>query len=269
VVDRDVLDTTYARLLSSISDDETVLGFALVGSRGKGFEHPASDYDFVLIAEPAVVEAHRARCDALPAGFDPIVATLEAFEASAAWGAPDVSERYSYAHVVPLLDRTGGVFAEVLVEKARVPDDAVAGHVAAALDHFVNQVFRSCKAYRTRATLASHLEAAEGIGPLLDAWFALDDRRLRPYPKYLAWELRTYPVAGLPWSADGLLELLERVLGSGDIPAQQELLRETERVFRAAGYGDVFDAWEGKDRWCIEWEPRQDLPAAPTGKQFA
>ncbi len=61
---------------------------------------------------------------------------------------------------------------------------------------------------------------------LLDVVFAMAGR-VRPYNKYLPWELRTHPLEG--WPADELLGLVERSL-DGDADA----LRETFARVRAA-----------------------------------
>jgi len=57
----------------------------------------------------------------------------------------------------------------------------------------------------------------------------------------LEWELETYPLYRLKLSADELLDSLLQILETGDWRTQQRLLREAERVFTAAGYGDFFD----------------------------
>ena len=59
-------------------------------------------------------------------------------------------------------------------------------------------------------------EAAEGIRPFLEALFCLHDRRLVPYYKYLAWELKTYALYKLNLTGDELLHCLTKILESGD-----------------------------------------------------
>ena len=68
--------------------------------------------------------------------------------------------------------------------------------------------------------------------------------RIRPYNTWLEWELREHP---LPVEVD--LELLRRIGASGEIGAQQQLFRSTERLAREAGLGAVVDGWEPDLEW--------------------
>ena len=85
----------------------------------------------------------------------------------------------------------------------------------------------------------------EAVPYALRAIFALEGR-VRPYNKYLEWELRHHPLEG--WTADGLLPLLDRVL-TGEPEAQHELFDRIEGPARDAGFGDVVDAWEPDVAW--------------------
>ena len=58
--------------------------------------------------------------------------------------------------------------------------------------------------------------------------------------KYLRWELETYPLTQLHLSPDEPLRCLTRILETGDWRTQQKLLREAERAFTLAGWGDFF-----------------------------
>ena len=85
----------------------------------------------------------------------------------------------------------------------------------------------------------------EAIPYALRTIFALENR-VRPYNKYLEWELRHHPLEG--WPADELLPLLDRLL-TGEAEAQHELFRRIEEPARRAGFGDVVDGWEPDVRW--------------------
>jgi len=85
----------------------------------------------------------------------------------------------------------------------------------------------------------------EAIPHALRTIFALADR-VRPYNKYLEWELRHHPLEG--WTADELLPLLDRVL-TGEPDAQHELFNRVEPPARRAGFGDVIDSWEPDVDW--------------------
>jgi hypothetical protein len=124
-----------------------------------------------------------------------------------------------------------------------VPATEVASFVAARLDHAINQAYRSLKCGRDGDLLAARLEAAEGVQPLLDVVFALHRGRLRPYPKYLAWELANWPLTRLPWTSEAFLALIGAVVETGSAEAQRTLLRDLEPWLRAEGHGAVIDAW--------------------------
>lgn len=235
----------YFDLLALAETRDEVLAFWLTGSRGKGRETAASDYDCVLIVRDEVFDDWRARHAGRGRGrTDCAVMTLEGLRAHAAWGGPNAWDRYSYAHVRVLADHTGGLCQQIIDEKARVPAGEVAGFIARSLDHYLNQTYRALKCLRDGLPSAARLEAADGITPLLDALFALDGGRLRPFYKYLDWELAEHPLA-----AGQALALEAPALLDADAGALRGLLREAEPLFRAAGHDSVFDGWGGDLAW--------------------
>lgn len=88
------------------------------------------------------------------------------------------------------------------------------------LDGWVNFAYRALKSGRDGRALEARLDAAESVPWLLDVVFATK-ARVRPYNKYLAWELRTHPLDG--WAAHELLGLVGRTL-DGDVGAIQASL---------------------------------------------
>ncbi len=169
-------------------------------------------------------------------GIDLSVRTFAMFEPFAAWGSTERGYRYMFAHLTALVDKTGR--AQPLIDaKACVPADAVAGFIHDSLDHALNQAYRALKCLRDGDPAASRLEAAEGVNPFFDAAFALHCGRLRPYYKYLRWELETWPLTQLPTGGAALMDRAMDVLGPGGGPALSALLAETAPAFRAAGHG--------------------------------
>ena len=77
----------------------------------------------------------------------------------------------------------------------------------------------------------------------LEFVFALHGR-LRPYNKWLEWEIREHP---LPVEID--LGRLERIARTGALEDQQGLFRETEALARAHGHGSTIDGWEPDVAW--------------------
>lgn len=90
-----------------------------------------------------------------------------------------------------------------------------------------------------------HLDAAETVPYALEVLFALH-RRVRPYNKYLRWELERQPLGDPRWDAERLLPVLRRILADGDPPTQRALFTEIEEAARDAGHDEVLDSW-GRD----------------------
>lgn len=234
---------TFDQLLHRAKDDPNIRAFWLGGSRAKGFATIHSDHDCMMIVADAALADYRDRFHQVAkSDLDCVVMTLGQIRAYGEWGGPDAWDRYSFAHVTVDIDKTGEL--QALVDaKARVPAEARAGFIDASLDHYVNQVYRSLKNFRDGRPIAARLEAAESIRPLLDALFALHDGRLRPFHKYLEWELETWPLDQLPWPPDVFLDKLLTILEISDRDLQRAMLDTVETLFRAAGHNRVFDDW--------------------------
>jgi hypothetical protein len=141
--------------------------------------------------------------------------------------------RYALAWLEPQLDKTGEVGAAL--RAATSVDPGTAGE---PLDGYVNMLYRSLKNARVGLELASLLDAQESIGWWLQFVFAAHGR-LRPYNKWLEWDLREHP---LPVAVD--LALLERIARTGSVSDQRELFRDTEALARERGHGATIDGWE-------------------------
>jgi hypothetical protein len=162
-----------------------------------------------------------------------VTATLDDVRSNA-----DEHWRYAAAHADVVVDKTDGELTRVVVEQESLPSGSRGAVVREALDGYINQTYRSLR-YGTR------LDAVEAIPYALRTIFALADR-VRPYNKYLEWELRHHPLEG--WTADEFLPLLNRVL-TGEADAQHELFRLIEEPARREGFGDVVDGWEPDVAW--------------------
>jgi hypothetical protein len=112
---------------------------------------------------------------------------------------------------------------------------------AGPLDAYVNSYYRSAKNARLGLELASLLDGQESIPWFLEFLFAVHGR-VRPYNKWLAWELQHHPLP--PARNRLLLGRLERIARTGELAEQQALFREAERLARAHGLGATIDAWE-------------------------
>ena len=139
-----------------------------------------------------------------------------------------------------LLDRTGGDLPDAVRRQATLsPEEADAILIDHdRLDGWVNFAYRALKSDRDGRTLESRLDANESLPWLLDVVFSMAGR-VRPYNKYLPWELRTHPVEG--WPAEELLDLVARTQAG-----QAAAIRKTFRRVRAACAS--YDAGRGHSR---------------------
>jgi hypothetical protein len=227
---------TFDDLLEVARSRDEILGLYVFGSRGRNFMvDERSDWDVcvVLAGQEAREEFEREFPFAHGARVEIVTATLDGMRGN-------LSEhgRYAAAHADVVLDKTGGELTRVVAEQESLPDRSRDSIIRESLDDYINQAYRSLR-YGTR------LDAVEAVPPVLRTIFALENR-VRPYNKYLEWELRQHPLEG--WTADELLPLLDRVL-TGDPEAQHELFRRVEEPARRAGFGDVVDGWEPDVPW--------------------
>jgi hypothetical protein len=227
---------TFEDLLGVARSREEVVGLYVFGSRGREFMvDERSDWDVcvVLADRAAREEFDREFPYAHGAPVEIVTATLDGIR-----GEPSEHGRYAAAHADVVLDKTGGELTLVVAEQEFLPSGTRDAVVREALDDYINQTYRSLR-YGTR------LDAVEAIPYALRTIYALQNR-VRPYNKYLEWELRHHPLEG--WTADDLLPLLDRVV-TGEQNAQHELFNLVEGPARDAGFGDVVDGWEPDVEW--------------------
>ncbi|WP_416958007.1 nucleotidyltransferase domain-containing protein [Nocardioides sp. T5] len=214
-----------------------LLGLVLSGSAGRGMATERSDLDvFVVLGDEAAAE----RTTAHSSDVDEIPWSRSELDAPGAFGTEDWWHRWSCAWAPVVLDRTGGAIVTALRRQATLtPEEADAVLIDHdRLDGWVNFAYRALKSGRDGRPLETRLDAAESVPWLLDVVFAIAGR-VRPYNKYLAWELRTHPLE--EWPADDLLGLVQRTL-EGDVDA----VRETFVRVRAAC--STYDASRGHSR---------------------
>ena len=249
--------TDYEKALQEAKDNDHVVGFILTGSRGKGFENEHSDYDAIMVVKDEATKTLQDKYEAAPPeNMDLSVWSLTDFKQYADWENTDSSwwDRYDYAHVKILVDKTNGELEKIVREKGYIPPDKQKEFTDRWIDGYVNGVFRSVKCIRNGNQFGAHLEAVNSMLDLLTAVFAMNGRH-RPFLSYAKKEIEMYPLEHLSWSGDEFIAKIQKVLETADLETQQELLRGVEKMGRQMGYGKVFDAWEGKDKWTMEYKP--------------
>ena len=226
----------YEELLEVAHARDEVVGMYVFGSRGRDFMvDERSDWDVCVVLADSAARDEFSREFPLEHGarVEVVSATLDDLRdnASEHW-------RYAAAHAEVVVDKTNGELARFVAEQEALPRGTRDAVVREALDGYINQTYRSLR-YGTR------LDAAEAIPYALRTIFALEDR-VRPYNKYLEWELRDHPLEG--WTADELLPLLGGLL-AGEPEAQHELFGRIEEAARRYSFGDVVDGWEPDVAW--------------------
>jgi hypothetical protein len=216
-------------LLAQAREDENVVGVIQSGSRGRNtYVTEKSDWDaFVVVREERGDYGAEGGF-----GLELSEITLGVLASPPAWARP------AFLSLEPQLDKTGEVAAAL--REALTVDPVTA---AQPLDAYVNFYYRSAKNTRVGLELAALLDAQESIPWYLQFLFAVHGR-VRPFNKWLEWELREHP---LPVDVD--LTRLERIGRTGDLVAQQALFRETEALAREHGHGATIDGWEPDVAW--------------------
>ncbi len=227
-------------------EDPNIVGFVVTGSRGKGLITKESDYDIFVVVDDAKAVEYQFKYRKLEGeGLDLGIMGLEEFRGYAAWGSSFAWDRYDFAHNKAVVDKLNGEIQKIIDEKGKLPDEHREGLIMQSCDHFINQFYRAWKCQHRQESGAAKLELAEGVSPLLDVMFGLHGR-LRPFYKYLEWELLNYPLILFSWDPAKLYSLILNLSARVDETVMKEVFTETERVSRAHGFGGVFDSW-GED----------------------
>ena len=236
---RAALDDLVAR------DDPSILGLVLSGSAARGMATERSDVDvYVVRADSADLETSRSP------EIDEIPVSLDELEEVPPYGSNGWFYRWSFAYARVLRDEAAGRITAAVRRQAVLDDREQRSMLIDhdRLDGWVNFAYRSLKSHRDGRALESRLDAAESVPWLMDSVFALAGR-VRPYNKYLPWELREHPLAVPEWSAEAFLPELERIL-AGDPAALRRTFTVVDREVRAwdAAHGttvcgDTIDAW--------------------------
>lgn len=236
-------DQRYQQVVALAEADPNVLGLIFCGGRGKGVSTTTSDYDIAVVVANNAPESVAAHYESLyeTEVIDIHVFTLDEFDRVGEWGSPSAWAAYGFAHLTAELAKSSEI-QPVLDRKGTIPADQVHDFVEHSIDAFLNQYYRAFKNHRDGNVLAARLDAAEAIPLLLQVVFG-QEGRVRPYNKFLEWELTRFPLN--PVRSGELLTLIRLVLEDGDIPALTELYRRTRETAIAQGFTRSISGWQG------------------------
>ncbi|MEV8361837.1 hypothetical protein [Streptomyces niveus] len=236
--------TAFTDFVAHASASPDVVGLVLSGSHAReGMATAHSDHDvYVITADGRTVTPAALLDGRRSAALDVMRLSLPEFRTRGLPGGTDPWDRYAFVHSQVLLDRLDGTITRLVAEKAAL--DAPEAHrlVRSELDAYINSLYRSVKSHRDARPAVAHLDAAESVPYLLTVVFALH-QRVRPYNKYLLWELEHHPLGAPEWAADVLFPQLRRIVADGDPTTQRALFATVERAARQAGHASVLDSW--------------------------
>ncbi|MBR7833375.1 hypothetical protein KDL01_08865 [Actinospica durhamensis] len=240
----------FDAFLRAAGDDARVVGVVLTGSAARaGMATVRSDYDVYVVVEDDDASGTDSDAASLlglsgfrSAQLDLNVLRLAEFHDYAMPTHPASWDGYAFVGAQVVLDRAGGLIGELVVRKAVLSEADARRRVVDHLDAYTNSVYRSLKNHRDGRLAAARLDAADTVPWLLTLAFALQ-RRIRPYNKYLEWELAQRPLDGECWAAPVLFDGMERILADADPGTQRLFFAAIERSARAQGHGEVLDSW--------------------------
>lgn len=210
------MDPELTGLLAEARVDPDAVALVLFGSAASGSAHEESDLDvwYVLRREPLPPRERRGRLEIVPT-------TLELLRAAPDWLKP------ALAYAQTIWDETGDV--EAVLAAARTISQE---ETAELYDGYLNDVYRSLKAWRTGNELAGRIECGRSLRFLGELLFALDGMRA-PYPK--EWQGKL-----------GDLEpLILEVARTGAPRLQQEICVIVRDRAAQRGFSHVYEAWTG------------------------
>jgi len=210
------VEAELRELLAEAEADPDAVGVVLFGSAAAGSADEESDLDvwYVVRSDPPPPRTRHGRLELVPTNL----AQLR--------NAPDwLKPALAYAQSV--WDPTGEI-APILTEALAISRV----ETASLYDAYLNDVYRSLKAWRRGLELPARVECGGSLRFLGELLFALDGRRA-PYPKEWTGQL-------------GELEpLFLEVARTADPTLQQELCRDVAQLAAARRYSDIYDAWHG------------------------
>lgn len=195
----------------------------LIGSHAAGTPDDDSDVDVLYVLRTEKRERERrGKLEFIPV-------TLADLRAPPDWFKPAI------ANARVLLDKTGEL-ANAVSDAQRLSRD----EIGELYDSYLNEFYRSLKAWRRGNELAARVEGVESVKWLAQFLYALDGRRA-PYSN--AW-------AGTLGELEPLLLEVARTAGP---QVQQDLQARVAELADAHGYTHVRDAWEGDIERAMEF----------------
>ena len=162
--DRGDPGAAYVELLARAADDPNVLGVVLFGSRGFGaYVTERSDFDVYVVVdrdpEPWRTE-HGSPVEIWPM-------SLVEFRGHALPGSTDTWNRPTFLGASVVVDKLDGEIGRIVRRKVHLGRDEAHALAAAALDDYLNSLYRSLRNLGAGRDVEARLDALESLAPML------------------------------------------------------------------------------------------------------
>jgi len=242
MIDQQKAKEEYELYLEKAKNDKRILGITLGGGRGKGVSSENSDYDVILVTADDEIENIKNEYPKTEY-VDSIPYSISEFRERAKSGTRTQYDKYTFTHNKAIVDKTGEI-QKLIDEKGALEPEQIEKIIRDALGGYHNSLYRSVKNLRDGNSLAGHLDATETIPRILTFIFALEGR-VRPFNKFLVWELENYPLTKLPINSSEFISKIETIAKTGNTETQKEILKIVQKLATENGYPDEIEKWHG------------------------
>ena len=242
MIDQQKAKEAYELYFEKAKNDERIIGIILAGARGKGVASENSDYDVILVTTDEGFES--VKKDYPKTEFiDSLPKAISEFREHAKTGTQTQHNKYTFTHNTALVDKSGEI-QKLVAEKGTLESDEAQKIADDALGGYLNSLYRSLKNLRDGNELAGHLDATDTIPSILIFIFAIENR-VRPFNKFLVWELKNYPLTKLSISSSDFIEKIKTIAKNADFETQKEVLEIMRKLAMENGHSDEIASWEG------------------------
>lgn len=241
MIDQQKAEEEYEAYLHRAKNDDRIIGIILVGGRGKGAFSENSDYDVMIVTTDEGFEG--VKKDYPKTGYiDSLPYAISEFREYAKIGTRTQYDKYTFTRNTAIFDKTGEI-QKLINEKGTLESDKAQKIAHDALGGYLNSLHRSLKNFRDGNMLAGHLDAIETIPKILTFIFVIENR-VRPFNKFLVWELENHPLTKLPISSSEFIAKIKNIAQNADFETQKELLEIMRKLAMENGYTDEVDGWK-------------------------
>lgn len=242
MIDQQKAKEAYEVYLQKSKNDDRIIGVILAGGRGKGAFSRNSDYDVILVTTDEGFESVKKDYPKTEY-IDSLPHAISEFREYAKTGTRTQYDKYTFTHNTAILDKTGEI-QKLVDEKGMLESDKAQKIAHDALGGYLNSLHRSLKNLRDGNVLAGHLDATETIPKILTFIFAIEER-VRPFNKFLVWELESYPLTKLPIKPSDFIEKIRVIAQNADFEIQKEVLEMMRKLAMENGYAEEISDWGG------------------------